>query len=86
MNDTFFSVGRQQSQDLDLSKWDASNLVSKEHAELIYESEKWKIVRKEETVNHVKVNGKKLSNGENCILANDDEIVFANIKFKFVIN
>jgi hypothetical protein len=80
---THLTVGRGPEADIDLTKWDRHQFVSRQHAELSYEAGHWNLRSVDQASNPTAINGKSVPKGSEVSLKFGDQIAFANIVFHF---
>jgi serine/threonine-protein kinase len=77
------TIGRDETRDIDLSKWDDKRYVSHFHAEIFYEAGEWRLRPHIKSRNPTKVNNRRIKPGEAAILKNGDRLQFAHVIFSF---
>ncbi len=77
-------IGRGAEAQINLSRWDRNRFVSKQHAQLLNDKGHWSIQVCEQSKNPTLVNGALVAPGEGRVLADGDELVFADIRFRFI--
>ena len=76
-----FTIGRRDSCDSVL----AHKRISGHHAQLVFESGRWRI-RDLRSRNGIRINGRRLSQGERHELQSDDFVCIADLEYVFIAN